>query len=979
MKPIRLEVENLRSFRTRRVIDFDGLEIVAILGDTGAGKTSILEAITYALFNRSTWSGRNVKELITRGSSTMTVVFTFSVDSIEYQIVRVTKARGQSLHRLTCGEHGIDVSGEADVQQAVRDALHLDDTAFLHTVLLPQDKHAELLTKDQRERNRILSELFRLDDLAKVSDLARIHESRADVGLGALRRQREQYGEDPAGSVLIAENALRAAQEVLARADAAVQTVRSIDHQLAECNKTIDAHSQRLQILEPIAGQLHALEALNVAEQRLAPQIQELERSRAQTQVEKNAAESEAERLRVAGRDVTTLRHVKQDLEGLNLELREMQVERKRATESEAKIKDAADRMHSAKIAVEAAEKKYAEAEGACNRATDLLREDNARVNALESALSDERNSLNRRDVLATRRDLTKQRVQSLQLEVEKACGLTTQAKCEYDEAVRAREQAQVAEQAASCAQHLHAGDDCPICHRTLPKGFEPPEVPAVKKAQENELQANAAYQVAARNENTLRGQLTGETNSLADDERQLEDAGEEYSAAAACVRTLLSPPDSDAQQVLQMHKSRAASTEKELPALRAAVGECNIQLATIREQHVTAQTDHRNHSATLKELEGSVSTRLSRCEDLCRSIPAPVRPKMESESVAEALRSVDQMIESAESVEMRIATGAQALTDAVSKLAELNERLTREVFLPRAGVYAQITAIARLLECAVLPEDDKKRAKWAQDVERAAKAEQDRLAREVDSIRLCVDEFFRKRAEIVGQVGGEPREVASEALLRRRDAEHTLEDARKRVVDAAAIEQKIARLEPVKMGLGSLRDALGAREFPAYATQQRQRRLLEEATLIFREMTDNRYGFTEDFEIFDSETNDARSPHTLSGGEKFLASLALSLAVVEIASNAGAKIEALFLDEGFASLDAATLEQAMLELRKRSRAGRMICVISHLSQVTEFVNDTILVQETADGSEICRQSGPIDDDASVVEGLVSHLAPQAM
>ena len=61
MKPLRLEIENLRSFKKKRVIFFDGLGLFAVIGDTGAGKTSLLEAITYALFNRTTWDGRGVK------------------------------------------------------------------------------------------------------------------------------------------------------------------------------------------------------------------------------------------------------------------------------------------------------------------------------------------------------------------------------------------------------------------------------------------------------------------------------------------------------------------------------------------------------------------------------------------------------------------------------------------------------------------------------------------------------------------------------------------------------------------------------------------------------------------------------------------------------------------------------------------------------------------------------------------------------
>jgi exonuclease SbcC len=124
------------------------------------------------------------------------------------------------------------------------------------------------------------------------------------------------------------------------------------------------------------------------------------------------------------------------------------------------------------------------------------------------------------------------------------------------------------------------------------------------------------------------------------------------------------------------------------------------------------------------------------------------------------------------------------------------------------------------------------------------------------------------------------------------------------------------------------------------------------EASRIFGEMSDRRYGFTANFQIFDSLTNEERVPQTLSGGEKFQASLALSLAVVEIAANAGATIGCLFLDEGFATLNAELVEIAMLSLRRRARQGRSIYVISHLREVTQFVDSTFHIEATEDGSD---------------------------
>ena len=234
--------------------------------------------------------------------------------------------------------------------------------------------------------------------------------------------------------------------------------------------------------------------------------------------------------------------------------------------------------------------------------------------------------------------------------------------------------------------------------------------------------------------------------------------------------------------------------------------------------------------------------------------------------------------------------------------------------------------------------------------------------------------EYRAIREQLVADLGAEPQAALTSRELKTREAEIAFEAAEAAAKRATELSMKIEKLEPAKLGLSILREQLGARGFPAYATRQRQLRLLETGSIILKDMTDGRYQFTKDFGIFDRDTNEERSPQTLSGGEKFLASLALSLAVVEIASNAGAKIESLFLDEGFASLDSETLELAMLELKKRSRSGRTICVISHLAEVTTFVSDTFRVEAKEEGSDVERVAGMIDEDPDMVAGLVKQL-----
>ena len=111
--------------------------------------------------------------------------------------------------------------------------------------------------------------------------------------------------------------------------------------------------------------------------------------------------------------------------------------------------------------------------------------------------------------------------------------------------------------------------------------------------------------------------------------------------------------------------------------------------------------------------------------------------------------------------------------------------------------------------------------------------------------------------------------------------------------------------------------------------------------------------GSPEDFQIVSRRTGGARSPKTLSGGETFLASLALSLALVELHSHSGARLGALFLDEGFGSLDVDALASSLAVLRAETGEDKLVAVISHLHAVAEAVEDVMWVEREPDGSNI--------------------------
>jgi DNA repair exonuclease SbcCD ATPase subunit len=110
-----------------------------------------------------------------------------------------------------------------------------------------------------------------------------------------------------------------------------------------------------------------------------------------------------------------------------------------------------------------------------------------------------------------------------------------------------------------------------------------------------------------------------------------------------------------------------------------------------------------------------------------------------------------------------------------------------------------------------------------------------------------------------------------------------------------------------------------------------------------------------------------------LSGGETFLASLALALGLVELAGRGGGRLDALFLDEGFGSLDANSLSEALDALGRQAEAGRMVAVISHLRSVAEAMDRVLAVTGGPSGSQV-RWLGGDERDELITEDIEASL-----
>ena len=206
MRPSRIVIEGLRSFRRRVEIEFDDRQLFAIIGPTGAGKSSILEAITFALYGSSTWIGQN-RPLISDTSDDMLVEMTFEASGKTYVVERTASRVRPSRAVLRCETDARSWDTAGLVNAEVVRLVGLGREAFLKTVILPQGRFAELLNATPSERDNVLKNIFRVDALEEVRRHAQDLRQRIQLPVYELKLQRSLLPDDPVGALRDAQEA----------------------------------------------------------------------------------------------------------------------------------------------------------------------------------------------------------------------------------------------------------------------------------------------------------------------------------------------------------------------------------------------------------------------------------------------------------------------------------------------------------------------------------------------------------------------------------------------------------------------------------------------------------------------------------------------------------------------------------------------------------------------------------------------------
>jgi exonuclease SbcC len=993
VRPLELTLAGFRSYRAERIVSFRDMDLVAIIGDTGAGKSSLLEAMTWALYGASTWSQKCNAELLAHNARRMSVALEFESGGERYRVTRTYARSGGGSAELACLSDPAGfarVDGVRQVDPAIVALIGLEYDVFCSCVLLPQGKFERLLKARKADRTDTLKSILRLEQLQETRELADRQATLLIDRERELLLARGRFRPDPAGDAAAASAELAAVEPELERLDAISRDVAARTRRAAE-------EVAQAREASGAAERLGARRGARGAQLRaLVPVAEDLARvlAGAQAQVVRAAgelADAEAEHAvaAAAGLDAAGLAAHAERLDRLRATLRrrsELAERRRAGEEALAAARDALGGARRAFAGAAEALQAHDEAQAAARTRREAAArsagEAAAAAEALEAAVAAEAAAAREAQGAADSAAAWKRRHAD-------ARGALAAATAAQAEATAVREAVLRAQSAAHAAADCAPGDPCPVCTRELPAAFAAAPAPDLDDAQAACVAAAARVAAAAEAERDamLQARVAAaaatQTHAAVRDARAtLGDAADPAAALAGARR---------AAEAAAAQADGAAAVAERLAGERAGLDAERTRRAEARARAEAdvgaAERTVADRASELAAVADELARGTAALPAFCALAADPALLDGHALDAAEAALAERRTAARTLGERLRGARDGERQAGEAARDAELAHQ--REVVTPLASAREALLLLAGELPerfrdglpaapAAATPEAAAPAAlaAWAEAVEARADAAvaamRDAAARAAEAAQA---EIAGARAAIAAaghadeaglETAVDHLRAAALAATRERDA------ARRQLADVERLDALLARAAELREGFQALKAALGDGAFVGFVVARRQRALLAHASRVLEDIT-GRYAFTEDFRILDRESGLPRSPETLSGGETFIASLALALGLVEIADRTGGALRALFLDEGFGSLDAGILDTALTALEERAKAGRLIGLISHVPTVAERIDTVMEVRHAVDGSTIGvltpaeRASRVFDDVAAAI------------
>ncbi len=1030
MKPLRLTLEAFGPYAQRQTLDFtelDGHDFFLIHGPTGSGKTTLLDAITYALYGETSGAGRSAAQMRSQQASpeSDTVVrFDFRIGTAHYRVERspeqeVAKKRGTgttiraaTAHFWRANDLDTDPGTEEDgwtplatkageVNSEITRLLGFSADQFRQVILIPQGRFREVLEADSKKREDILETLFgtsiysdladrlkakakqleeqakegernklallqaqgvettealreKQEDLKKrVSDLEKelkpldAQKEKTSKALESAKRLNEQFQESEA-----ATKALAALQSRKGETD-------TLRHRITSAQKAASIRSER-EIWIRSKKQSASLDSELAAEQKQLPVRKQtlddnlaLKSKQEKESARKKTLEADQSRLKSLAPKLADWNRASKDHASLSQEL-------KQQTKAAELLKKSTRELSEKLPEIEKQREQALEAKASIPKLETDLKASNEQLQnlklraQLDQELSQKQDALNKRKETGTRlAERLKQQQQILDEE-----------QASWDSG-----------QAALLASQLVEDAPCPVCgssHHPAPHDNQGQALPSEAKLK------------AAR-------------ETLAQTNQQLETAREQYSIANGELAQLKAKRDA-----LPEVKVEAKTLQEQSAALSQTLDKTRKQVASLQEDAVEkaklqiSEAQKRFEAAEAKRAttQNQLTQVHATLELLSKDIPEELQA---ANALEQRIATIDKEIAAIEAEQQRIETLYQKSQTDYQNAQTRIESLTKNSEQSKAELKKAEAVWQNALQKAELFDDEtwrvaKLEAEEQQKLEAQLESYNRQLAAAKDRQKRATEALAKAEAKEAPQLD-ELAQLArdAEAALQAKRDERTglakeLESLDRSLQRLAAIEKQFGALQASYSIAGRVSDAVNGKNPLGMTLQRFVLTAFLDDTLIAatarlermsrgryrlerrRERGDMRRASGLDLDVFDEFTGQARSVNTLSGGESFLASLSLALGLADVVQSyaGGVRMEALFIDEGFGTLDQEALDEALKALMDLREKGRLVGIISHVDELKERIDVRLEVTTNREGSQAQFQILDISEKQSI-------------
>ena len=1014
MRPLKLTMSAFGPYAGTQVIDFRELgsrSFFLIHGPTGSGKTTILDAMCFALYGESSGALRDGREMRSDHadlSAATELTFDFSVGAEAYRIKRnpeqerprrrgagitVMKADAALWKRtglINDDEEGAVLAGGWNkVTEKIEALLGFKSSQFRQVVMLPQGEFRRLLTADSKERQVILETLFRAEFFRRIEDALK----------ESARTLKDSYNNMSQGQKFVLNESKAESKEELARQhDVYKEQLNEIKKKIETDQKSVKLAQERLntgmQAKEKLDEKKNAelaaadldskviyidAKRVEVTRARQALSLTDVENTLKRCQADAAIADDAYEKKRKTKSEVL---NAKERAEKVLAEEEQKGAEREKAGREVTRLEELTAKVTSldeARLKVVSARKRMEAFEASQSRVQSSLADLQALIAekdkthkdtaekavqaaALGSAYKEAEQIITKRQSLENLRE----GMAVILKELDTVGRKLNQAEENYQKAkleLAGLQEAWNKGQAAILAANLTAGTPCPVC------GSVDHPAPAVSEAalpSENDLKKK---QLAVTNLESVRDKLRDALNGINSKkasangriEELISELGEKAGLDLAALQ-IAAAKDGDLLQEAEDAVKISARLAKELEELKKKEKPAVDQLEVSKKDYQDAKAAFESAQAVALERESGIPSDL-RDPLFLQKVQKDARDRREQliaayEQARKTAEEANQALARAETAGMEAKEAARlAVERAGSEEDNFQQRLTAAGFATRSDYK----------DAKRTPEETGRLEKEIKEFDGNLSAAKDRLVRAVQGAEGLSEPDLGKLAAALTEAENEWKQALKEGAQ--------LEDQTGReagwLKKLAEIEGSLKELESRYAVLGNLSEVANGKNrygltFQRFVLGALLDDVLVAATRRLQLMSRGRYHLQRtmdrarsnaagdlDLEVFDTYTGVARGVATLSGGETFLASLSLALGLADVVQSysGGIYLDTIFIDEGFGALDPESLDFAVRALIDLQKGGRLVGIISHVPELKEIIDARLEISAGEHGS----------------------------